>query len=173
MAEIYTSVGKLGKPHGIRGAFRFLFHRELKNNKKHPDYLIIQQQGNSLPWFIVEIEWLGFNEGLIFFEDITTPEKARKFSGSELMVSEKELKKYFKNSVGEFAFLIGFIALQKHGHILGTIIEVAENPGQILCTIEKENGEECMVPLVDAFIVNTDKRKKEIVFDLPEGLLDI
>ena len=70
MAEQHISVGKLGKPHGLSGAFRFLLHRELKSKKKFPNHFFILQKGNFLPWFIKEIEWLGFDSGFILFEEI-------------------------------------------------------------------------------------------------------
>ena len=172
MAEPFISVGKLGKPHGISGAFRFLLHLELKNKKKLPNHFMINQKGSFLPWFVKEIEWLGFNEGFILFEEISTPEKAKQYSTCELFLTEKEAESLFKKNVGSIDYLLGYKARDEKEGELGVIEELIENPGQILCSI-KGDGNEIMIPLVEEFISKIDKGKKEIIFNLPEGLLDI
>ena len=53
---------------------------------------------------------------------------------------------------------------------LGLISEVVENPGQVLLSISKD-GREIMIPFVEDFIVSLNKRKKEIVLSLPDGLV--
>ena len=172
MAELYISVGKLGKPHGISGACRFIFQRELRSKKKFPDHLLIIEKGTYLPWFIKEVEWITFNSGFVLFEEITTPEKAKLYSGSELFLSEKNTEDFFKNDVGEYDYLIGFKASDEEAGNIGTILEMIENPGQILCAIDND-GKQVIVPFVEDFIVEIDKRKKKIMFSLPSGLLDL
>lgn len=172
MTEQNISVGKLGKPHGLSGAFRFLLHRELKNKKKFPKHFLLPQKGSFVPWFVKDIEWIGFQDGFILFEEIGVLEKAKQFSGSELFLSGKDATLYFKPEAGEFGFLLGYKAIDETAGEIGTVNEIIENPGQILCSVI--NGEkEMMIPLVEEFISNINERKKEITFDLPEGLLDI
>ena len=168
--EEYITIGKLGKPHGISGAFRFLFDRELKSKKKLPDHFMIRSGNNYLPWFIKKLEWTGFNEGIILFEEINTPEKAKAFSGSPLCLNESEAKTYFKESAGELDFLIGFKAIIDEQP--GIIEEISEMPGQTLLHI-KLNGKEIMIPFVEDFVVEINRRKKEITFELPDGLVEI
>ncbi|MES2621806.1 MAG: ribosome maturation factor RimM [Bacteroidota bacterium] len=172
MAEQFISVGKLGKPHGISGAFRFLLHRELKSKKKFPSHFMIQQKGSFLPWFIIAVEWLGFSEGFILFEEISTPEKAKLYSTSELFLSEKSVESFFKKHVSGINYLVGYKAMEEKEGEIGIIEEVIENPGQILCLV-KRGFDEIMIPLVDEFVSKIDKRKREITFKLPEGLLEL
>lgn len=172
MAEQFISVGKLGKPHGISGAFRFLLHRELKSKKKFPSHFMIQQKGSFLPWFIKEVEWLGFSEGFILFEEISTPEKAKQYSTSQLFLSEKDVASFFKKDVSGINYLVGYKAMDEKEGELGVVGEVIENPGQILCLVKK-GVDEIMIPFVEEFISKIDKRKKEITFNLPEGLLEL
>jgi 16S rRNA processing protein RimM len=172
MAEAYISVGKLGKPHGLSGAFRFLLNDELKSKKKVPKHFIIEERGSFLPWFISKIEWLGFNDGFISFEEITSVEKAKEHTKKELLLSQKDFELYFKKTSESLGYLVGYKATdEKHG-ALGVIDEITEHPGQLLCTI-KNGKEELTIPFVEDFIVTIDKRKKEIIFSLPEGLLDL
>lgn len=172
MAESYISVGKLGKPHGIRGAFRFLLQRELKSKSKLPAHFILLQKGSYLPFFIKETEWTAFDTGFVTFEEISTPEQAKLFSGTELFLEEKLVEKFFKKSAGDFDFILGWMAVNESGETIGTIEGIEENPGQVLAVVNK-GGKEVFIPLVDDFILKTDKRKKQISFALPEGLLDL
>lgn len=171
MAESYISVGKLGKPHGISGAFRFLLQRELKNKKKNPPYFLLASGKNATPHFIKTIEWhRAKNEGTIAFEEIKTPEEAKQYSGSELQLMEKDVESFFKKEAEGPEYLVGYMAVEETQGAIGTIDEIIESPGQILLNIESRD---LLIPLVDEFIVKINKRKKEIILDLPEGLLDL
>jgi 16S rRNA processing protein RimM len=172
MAESYISVGKLGKPHGLSGAFRFLLTDELKSKKKLPKHFIIEDRGSYLPWFVKNIEWLGFNDGFITFEEITSVEKAKEHTKKELLLTQKDFDLLFKKNSAELSYLIGFKAVEEKLGALGLVEEIIENPGQVLCSVR--NGDnEMYIPLVDDFIISINKRKKEILFNLPEGLLDL
>lgn len=172
MAEQYISVGKLGKPHGISGAFRFLLYREVKGVKKFPSFFFVQHKGSYMPWFISEVELLSNTEGFINFEDITSPESARKYSGQELYLTEKEITAAFKKEGTTIQEYKGYKAVDVEFGEIGIIEEILENPGQALCLV-KQGDKEYFIPFVDGLIMDIDKRRKLITFDLPEGLLDI
>jgi 16S rRNA processing protein RimM len=172
MAESYISVGKLGKPHGLSGAFRFLLSEELKSKKKLPKYFIIEDRGSYLPWFIEKIEWLGFNDGFISLEEIVSVEKAKAYTKKDLLLPTKEFGLFFKKNAEGYNYLVGYRAIEEKLGEIGTVTEVTENPGQVLCVVVKE-GNEVVIPLVEEFILEIKKRKKEITFNLPDGLLDV
>ena len=172
MAEQNISVGKLGKPHGISGAFRIYMLRDLKSTNKFPKHFLVKERGSLLPWFVTKVEWISFNEGFVWFEDITTPEKARLNSGRELFLVEKDVNTFFKKDSSSFSELIGYIAIDETAGEIGIIEEIIENPGQILLYIKNET-KEVLIPMVDEFIVEVNKKKKALVLNLPEGLLDL
>jgi len=171
-SEQNISVAKLGKPHGISGAFRIYMLRDLKSTAKFPKHFLVIERGNLLPWFVTKVEWIGFNEGFVWFEDITTPEKAKMYSGRELFLSEKDVNTFFKKDSGSYSELIGYTAVDETDGEIGIIEEIIENPGQILLSI-RVNTNEVLIPLVDEFIVEVSKKKKQLILNLPEGLLDI
>lgn len=165
-------VGKLGKPHGVSGAFRFYLQRELKSTKKVPKHFLVQDKGSLLPWFVSKVQWAGGGEGIINFEEITTPEKAKLYSGRELYLSEKEVAAYFKKETEGFEYLTGFTAIDEETGVIGTIEEVIETPAQILLQVNRQ-GSEVLIPLVDDFVIDINEEEKEILLTLPEGLLDL
>jgi 16S rRNA processing protein RimM len=168
--EQYISVGKIGKPHGLSGAFRFFLDRELKSNKKVPGHFVMNLKGNFTPWFVKSVEWIGFNEGYVLFEEITSSEHGKQYSGTELCLGEKDLNVYFKKNAQSLDYLIGYVVTDEADGEVGIIEEVIENPGQVLLSVAKD-GKDVMIPFVEEFVVSVNKRKKELVLSLPEGLL--
>ncbi|MBU3715061.1 MAG: 16S rRNA processing protein RimM, partial [Ferruginibacter sp.] len=57
-------------------------------------------------------------------------------------------------------------------HLIGEIIEVIEQPHQILCAILYK-GKEALIPMHEENLLKIDKKKKQVIVQLPEGLLDI
>ena len=56
--------------------------------------------------------------------------------------------------------------------VLGTITEMIEQPHQLLAKIFIDN-KEVLIPLNEATLLEINRKKKEVVVDLPEGLLDV
>jgi 16S rRNA processing protein RimM len=55
---------------------------------------------------------------------------------------------------------------------IGKIIEVIEQAHQMLCRIEI-NNKEVLIPLNEDTLKRIDHKKKEVIVQLPEGLLEI
>jgi 16S rRNA processing protein RimM len=55
---------------------------------------------------------------------------------------------------------------------LGKILEVIEQPHQLLCRIDL-NGKEALIPLHEETIIKLDKKKQQVIVSLPPGLLEI
>ena len=55
---------------------------------------------------------------------------------------------------------------------LGEILEVIEQPHQVLCRIHLE-GKEALIPVHQETLQKIDKKNRQVLVDLPDGLLDI
>jgi 16S rRNA processing protein RimM len=71
----------------------------------------------------------------------------------------------------DYTFLIGFSASNKN-KTLGVIDDVFNMPANKLARV-MQGQKELLIPLHNNFIVKIIKSKKEIHFDLPDGLLDL
>jgi 16S rRNA processing protein RimM len=56
--------------------------------------------------------------------------------------------------------------------MLGKVLEVIEQPMQVLLRIDYE-GKEVFVPLNESTLIKIEHKKEKITVQLPEGLLDI
>ena len=55
---------------------------------------------------------------------------------------------------------------------LGEILEVIEQPHQLLCRLELK-GKEVLIPLNESFLQKINHSKKQVIVELPDGLLEI
>lgn len=55
---------------------------------------------------------------------------------------------------------------------LGTITEVIEMAHQLLCTIMYKD-KEVLIPVHSDNLVKTDKKKRQLIVEIPAGLIDI
>ena len=169
MPDNYISVGILRKPHGLSGAFSFVLSRELKSLKKYPTHFFLEVRGTYIPYFVSKIDFKDIFGGYINFEDVNKVEEAKSLVNSELYLKEKTISTFFKKAADEYGFLIGYTAYDKEME-LGPVQGILSHPAQILAEIDV-NGTEVLIPLVDDLVIEIDKRKKRIVFDVPEGLI--
>jgi 16S rRNA processing protein RimM len=172
MADNLISVGKLGKPHGISGAFRFLLTRDLKSKKKLPNHFLVENKGNTVPFFIQSIEWVGMCDGFLKFEDVSSPEQAKLYSGKELFLRQSDVALLFKKDAVGLSFLVGFLVIDSVQGAIGAIEEIVDNPGQTLLIVRNES-KEYIIPYVEEFILEENTKKKELLVQLPDGLLEI
>ena len=55
---------------------------------------------------------------------------------------------------------------------LGEVIEVIEQPHQVLCAIIIE-GKEALIPIHENSLEKIDKKNRKLYVDIPDGLLEI
>jgi 16S rRNA processing protein RimM len=100
---------------------------------------------------------------------VDTREQAAKLTQKQVWLPEPDFKKYSSRS-SPISFL-GY-EIVENGKVLGKILEVIEQPHQVLCRIDIA-GKEALIPLHAETIVKIDKKKSQVIVDLPEGLLEI
>ncbi len=87
----------------------------------------------------------------------------------EVWLPETVFEKYAGRSAP--ISLVGY-HLINDGNDLGPIQEVIEQPHQVLCRIDWK-GKEALIPLHEETLQKIDRKKKQVLTILPEGLLDV
>lgn len=82
---------------------------------------------------------------------------------------EQDFKKYGSKSAP--SGLLGYTIIDQQQQ-LGEILELIEQPQQLLCRIEI-NNQEALIPLHEDTLKKIDHKKRQVHVQLPEGLLDI
>jgi 16S rRNA processing protein RimM len=71
-----------------------------------------------------------------------------------------------------FHEVINFNVIDQAIGDLGNIFEINDQTSQPILIVKK-NDKKIMIPLVDEFIVELNKKEKKIIFNLPEGLTEL
>ncbi|RYZ61999.1 MAG: 16S rRNA processing protein RimM [Chitinophagaceae bacterium] len=166
----YFNIGKLVTTFGLKGEIVLKHTLGKKTSLKGLAALFVEEKKESfLPWFIESTKIKTEDEIYIKLEGINTREQANKLTQKQVWLPEADFKKFSSKSA-PISFL-GYEIVEED-KILGKILEVIEQPHQVLCRIDL-NGKEALIPLHEETIVRVDKKKGQVIVQLPEGLLEI
>jgi 16S rRNA processing protein RimM len=166
----YFKIGKLVTTFGLKGELVLKHNLGKKTALKGLTALFIEERKESfIPWFIESTKVKTEEEIYIKLEGINTREQAIKLAQKEVWLPEPDFKKFSARSSP--INLLGFEIIEEDKS-LGKILEVIEQPHQLLCRIEW-NGKEALIPLHEETILKLDKKKHQVIVELPPGLLEI
>lgn len=166
----YFKIGKFVSTFGLKGELALKHHLGKKTALKGLKAIFIEERKESfVPWFIESTKIKNDEEVYIKLEGINLPEQARKLIQKEVWLTEADFKKFSAKSSP--INLLGYEIIQ-NGKLLGKILEVIEQPHQILCRIEL-NNKEAFIPLHEETLKKTDKKNQQVTVVLPPGLLEI
>lgn len=169
MAE-YFKIGKLVAVHGLKGEMILKHELGKKTSLKGLKAVFIEDRKNSfLPWFIETARIKNDEEVFLKLETVNTREAAAGLAQKEIWLAENDFKKF--SSKSSPISLLGYTIVDKKNR-LGEILEVIEQPHQLICRLEIK-GKEALIPLNESFLKKMDHKKKELMVELPEGLLDV
>ncbi len=166
----YFSVGKIVGTHGLTGEVVLEHALGNKTELKGLETLFIEEgKGTFLPFFIESAKVKNDTEVYLKLEGYNSMESARRLTRREVWLLKADFDKYVGKSspIG----LLGFMIIDK-GRNLGDVIEVIEQPMQVLCKIML-NGNEALIPIHEKSLLKVDQKKRQIHVDLPDGLLEI
>ncbi|MCX6318020.1 MAG: ribosome maturation factor RimM [Bacteroidetes bacterium] len=169
MAE-YLKIGKIVAVHGLKGEVLLKHELGKKTSLKGLQAIFVEEKKNAfLPWFIETTKIKSEQELYIKLEGIDTRESAIQIIQKEVWLPEPDFKKFAAKSVP--AGMLGYTIID-NGEKLGEILELIEQPHQLLCRLEIK-GKEVLIPLHEDSLQKIDHRKKEVLVELPDGLLDV
>jgi 16S rRNA processing protein RimM len=166
----YYNIGKFVAAHGLTGELLLVHELGKKTSLKNLQAIFVEEKKSSfIPWFIETTKIKSEEEIYIKLEGINTREAAIKMAQKKVWLPEADYKKFAAKSSP--AGLLGYTIIDNNNPI-GEILEVIEQPHQLLCRLEI-NGKEVLIPLHEESLQKVDHKKKQVLVELPEGLLEI
>ena len=166
----YYKIGKFVAVHGLNGELVLEHSLGKKTSLKGLSCLYLEELKQSfLPYFIETTKIKSESEILIKLEGFHSREAAKRFSSKEVWMEAADFDKYAGKSAP--ISLLGFHIIHEEED-LGEILEVIEQPHQILCTILYKE-KEVYIPLHEASLLKTDRKNRKVFVELPDGLLEI
>lgn len=169
--EEVIRIGKILKPHGVKGELSMLCENDCFDRSEDCDYLIGDMDGILVPFFIDSYRFKSNASVLIKFDDIDTVEQAEKMTGVTIYFPKKYLPEDATECTQE-EFLNGYTISDSHSGTIGIIKRIENSTINILLVVEKE-GEEILIPFHEEFIREVDEKTHTIIMNLPEGLVQL
>jgi|MTBAKSStandDraft_1061840.scaffolds.fasta_scaffold21722_4 16S rRNA processing protein RimM len=166
----FFRIGRILKPHGVRGAFKVLIETDFPERFSRDESIIIEHQGEHKHFTLEEVKYL--NNGMVVLkaEGIDSPEEAVRYKNAGIVVTEEELTS-LEEGMYYYHDLIGCRLVQS-GEEIGVVTDVFFNGGTDIYVAETGDGRTVMIPAVTAFVKNVDIGKKEIRVELIEGMIE-
>jgi 16S rRNA processing protein RimM len=166
----YFKIGKFAASYGLNGELVLQHSLGKRTSLKGLEAVFIEETNNNfIPYFIQTTAIKSGSETYIKLEGIDSKEAARKLTPKEAWLQATDFNKYAAKAAP--IALLGF-AMINGDTDLGEIIEVIEQPHQVLCTILYK-GNEALIPVHEANLLKIDKKNRKVYVELPEGLLEI
>lgn len=165
-------IGLIVKTHGTKGELVVRLFDEFNIDHMESDFLFIELDGGLVPFFMEEVREKNKTDVLVKLELAKEEKDLERLMDARVYVkkdaieedqSEEEFSVY--QFVGYSTQAIGFGPLGK----IVAIKDISKNP---LFEIDFE-GRELLIPIVDEFIVQIDDENETIIFELPEGLIEL
>ena len=132
------------------------------------DYFFLIIDKKPVPFFVEDYFSKG-NRLAVKFEDIDDELSAKKIIGYDISLSESDIISFEEDIINE---LIGFRVIDNKIGYLGNIEDIMQITGNELAKITY-NGKEVLLPLNEDLIYSKDIDKKELRYNLPDGLLEL
>lgn len=163
-------LGQITKVNGFEGAVTVKLEKNFSENVPEMESVFLEIEGRPVPFFISDSEYSGANILKLKFEGYDSIEKVREFIGCKVFLTTGIPA---KNDSDDIQSLIGYQVLIQGDELLGSINKVILNPGQLLLEVLSTENKEILIPFHEHFISSIDKKRKIIVMDIPEGLIEI
>ncbi|MCW3078721.1 ribosome maturation factor RimM [Segetibacter sp.] len=166
----YFSIGKIVASHGLTGEVVLEHALGKKTDLKGLQTIFIEERKDSfLPYFVESTTAKNQEEVYVKLEGFNTKESARRLNQKEVWLLKSDFDKYAAKSSP--ISLLGYMMINAKEEI-GEIVEVIEQPMQVLCKIIYQ-GNEALIPIHEESLEKIDKKSKRVYVSLPDGLLDI
>lgn len=171
--ENLVEIGKLLKPHGVKGEVTVLF-KKTEFADIDTQYYFLFLDGMYVPFFVEEFMFNSDVTARIKFQNFNSIEQASIYANTAIFVPNKlveELEPEEETNESEWHQFIGYTIIDDSSSVIGVIREVDAATMNVLFIVVKDD-EEFLIPATEDFILKLDSKKKLLHMKLPEGLLD-
>ncbi len=165
--EEVFKIGRLGKPHGVKGEVSFQFDDDIFD-RVECDYLVLEVEGILVPFFMESYRFRNGYLAFVKFKDVDTQQRASELTGCDVFFPCDLADAEDEGPILEM--LEGFDLVDaKTNKVVGTIASINDQTTNVL--FELDNG--TLIPASDELIMNIDTKQEQIVMNIPDGLLEL
>jgi 16S rRNA processing protein RimM len=173
--ERLFTIGKIVKPHGIKGEAKVEILTDSPEYFEEFDEALIGKEQKDEELILVKIESSRFHKDgvLVKFDIMNTPEEVDKYRNYIIMLPESCLKELEENEY-YIDDIVGTSVFTTSGIKVGEITRIISGGFQDVYEItDKETGKVNMIPSSKEFIKSIEVDNKKMIIEPIEGLLEL
>lgn len=164
-------LGKIAKKFSFKGEVLLYLDTDEPEIYETMESVFVELNKTLVPFFIEKSQLHKGDFLRVKFEDMETEQDADEIIGCEVylpltMLPKLEGNKFYYHEIE------GFDVEDTRLGEIGKIVRVNDSNAQPLFEIDY-NGIEILVPMIDHFIVEVNRKEKKLVLTTPEGLVDL
>ena len=175
MADLLP-VGKVSKLFGRKGEVMISLYDTFPDNFNREEPLMVEIDSLTVPLFFDRFEKRGNRKAVALFADFYTEKRVSELVGCELFGGRSEIGETgyeLDDDEDDLLYLdelVGFDASLGNG-IKGVIEDFIDSDNPLF--LVRIGKKEIYVPAVDDMIEEIDVEARRVIFDLPEGLIEL
>ena len=170
----FKSIGFTKKTYGIKGELKLKIEDNYLEDFAQAKVVFLNIEGQKIPFFIKAINF--DNPFTIKFEEYESREAVIKLTGKEIFLQNIDIiapeNRTIEPTTLFYQKYVGYQLIDKELGKIGLIEEIIPYPQQEMATITYL-GKTILIPLNEYLILKIDEIAKEILVELPEGMLDL
>lgn len=165
--EDFTYYGKFLKPHGTKGEIGL--SGDSFTLGEDCDFVAVDIDGILVPFFFETCRSKNDDTLIVKIERMENAEDVRFLTNRDVYIPREWVE---SSDNLTWSYFRGFTAEDSLLGQLGEIVDVDETTVNTLFVVE-HNGDELLIPAHEEFIKEIDHEKRNIMFQLPEGLVSL
>lgn len=164
-------LGYVVRTHGLKGEISIYLDVDSPEDYDELDSVFVETKGQLIPYIVTRINIQQKGKAIVRLETIDHIDQAQALVGASLYLPEDALDELEE---GEFYYhqITGYTVVDSKLGRLGPVKTVYTPNAQDLIAMDFE-GNEILIPVVDDIVDKADHDAREILVNLPDGLLDI
>lgn len=174
LGEGSLRVGRLTKPHGLKGGLKVELYTDNPDERFEAGSQLHLQVPEDSPWFgrtvtVRELRWFN-GVPVAFFAEVADRNDAESIVRAILWIDEATVEQSYEENAWYNHQLVG-LEVHRDGVRIGTVSEVQHFPAQDLLSVKTENGT-VLVPFVEAIVPHVDLEAGVVTITPPAGLFE-
>lgn len=170
MCEL-ISIGKVLNFHGIKGEVKIGYTKGREKQIEQLQTVFIDING-FCHTFSVETVRFHKQHALIKFKEINSINDVEKIKGKEIKIQKKSVADSLDTDEFLISDLIGLKVFNRDEELIGTVKEVGTNGVTEILEVSDANNKIHLIPFVKALVPFVDIKKKAIIINDIEGLIE-
>lgn len=166
--EDFVHYGKFLKPHGTKGEIGL--QGDSYTLGEDCDFVACDIDGILVPFFYEYCRTKNNDTMILKIERMNSADEVRLLTNRDVYIP----REWVEDSDNlTWSYFRGFKATDKALGAIGEITDIDESTINTLFVVEKEDGEEILIPAQEEFITDINHQERVITFDLPDGLVSL